>query len=190
MNKYIVGFIFIFILMLPILHPFLAINNPVDSKVMVIEGWIPAESINYVVRICMQNNYEKILITNSQFITSSKTAAMSCKEMLEANGINGSQIFIIPLTRFSNSRTFSYAKSTVAWIMENEPRVRSFNVLTYGTHARKSYILYKKAATDHIQVGIISVPPISYTPRFWFLSLKGTSYVVKNLVGFLYAKVL
>src|SRR6185369_2499744 len=57
------GFILVAVLVVRGVHPFLAVNHPVDSKAMVIEGWLPDYAIEVVVREFNRGNYEKLYVT-------------------------------------------------------------------------------------------------------------------------------
>jgi hypothetical protein len=195
MNKWHYSAVIVSLIMILGLHPFLALNKPVDAKVMVIEGWIPEASLQNAVKIFKAQNYEMIL-TNGGRIKRKNTSngqptyAEQCKYKLLRMGIDERVIIAVPTTKNHRSRTFSYAQSTVEWIRQNRATTKAINIFTLGTHARKSYVLYKKATGKEINVGVISAPPVDYNPLYWYLSNIGIGFVFKNLMGYLQAMIL
>jgi hypothetical protein len=174
------------------LHPFLSLNRPIDAKVLVIEGWLPEEALNYAANIFRNSRYELIL-TNGGNVKSKyssmidSTYADLSKNYLIQMGVDKEQIISIKTKKIRNSKTYNTALSTIDWLITNKKSIKAINVVSLGPHARKSYILYKKAAKGEINVGIISIPPVDYHPFLWCLSLYGIQFVIKNLIGFLYA---
>lgn len=176
------------------LRSFLAINHPVKTNVLVVEGWLPEAALAFAARLYRTQQYA-LLLTNggkasepAPKSTGVSTFAELAKNQLVGMGIDGSQIIEIPTRRVEKSRTFSYARSTVDWLIANRKSIKAFNILSLDAHARKSFVLYKKAAGGHgIEVGIISAPPVEYHPHLWFISVYGVGFVIKNLAGYLYA---
>lgn len=195
MNKWRYSAVIVCLIMILGLHPFLALNKPIDAKVMVIEGWIPETSLQLAVKIFKSQNYEMILTNGGRIGRKNasnrlSTYAERCKYKLVCMGIDEKLIIAIPTATIHRSRTYSYAQSTVAWIRQNRATTKAINIFTLGTHARKSYVLYRKATRKKMDVGIISAPPVDYNPLYWYLSNIGIGFVFKNLMGYLQAMTL
>ncbi len=175
------------------LNPFLAMNQPVNARVMVVEGWLPDESLRYAGDLFRQNKYDLVL-TNGAEIQSGNSAvdgkwkhAERAREFLIRMGIDEKKVIAVRTININGSKTFSAAKSTINWLLQNRKETKSINIISLGAHARKSYVLFHKAANHQINVGIISAPPVEYHPLYWFLSLKGIWFVLKNTAGYIYA---
>ena len=172
------------------LHPFLALNRPVEAKVMVIEGWIPEESLKFAASLFKADHYD-LIITNGGDVRLNNpenfynTYAEMAQNKLMQMGINGNQIIAVRTLKINRSKSYSYARSTVAWLLKNMRATKAVNILTLGAHARKSYVLYKKAAGKALEIGIISAPPVKYDPTFWYFSTYGIGFVLKNFFGYL-----
>ncbi len=174
------------------LHPFLALSRPVKANLMVIEGWIPDRALNYAIKLFKDKQYRWIVTNGGKIIpprtaTPDATYAEQAKKMLILNGISPQKVFAVKTRRINGSKTYSAARATVAWVTKYKAGINAINVLSLDAHARKSYVLYKKAAGDKLNVGVISIPPVAYQSDCWFFSLYGIRFVLKNLVGYLYA---
>jgi hypothetical protein len=102
-------------------------------------------------------------------------------------GIDQEKIVAVKTNVIGRSRTYSYAQSSIQWLMTNRAGLNAVNVISLDAHARKSYVLYKKAADKQIEVGVMACPPVEYESRTWFFSVYGLGFVLKNLIGYLYA---
>jgi hypothetical protein len=174
------------------LHPFLSLNKPVNAKVLVVEGWIPEASLKYAANLFKSEHYELILTNGGKARkkwvgTVENSYADLAKKKLMGMGINENQIIAVRTANTDRSRTYSYAQSTVAWLLKNREPPEPINVLTLGPHARKSYLLFKKAANKQFEVGIISTPPVDYNPYYWYFSIYGIVFVFRNLFGYFFA---
>ena len=178
------------------IYPFLAINHPVQAHVLIIEGWVPMNSIKFAVEEFYKNHYDFILTNGGQINPESSVKSMNeyaaelAKKRLMELGIDGSKIHTVKTTEIYRSRTYSYALDTLEWLMKHKKSIKKVNILTLGSHARKSYVLYQKAANKKVDVGIISTPPVCYNPSYWYISKKGIYSILRNLVGYLYAVIL
>lgn len=178
------------------LHPFLALRRPVEAQVMVIEGWIPRRALVHAVAAFHAGDY-RWMVTNGGQITSIAsqqsygTYARKARQALIGMGIAAQKIIPVAGNHGSNgSKTYRNAKATVDWLRQHKADIKAINIFTLDAHARKSYLLYQKAAQGRLQVGIVPIPPVDYSPDLWFLSIYGIGYVLKNMVGYLYALVL
>ncbi|MCP4745013.1 MAG: hypothetical protein GY874_02575 [Desulfobacteraceae bacterium] len=174
------------------MHPFLAVNKPIDAKVLVIEGWIPQASLKYAIEVFKNQPYELILTNGGKLKDtnknqSTKTYAGLCKDNLIRMGIDENLIIAIPTKNVSSKRTLSYAQSTIDWLRNNRQSTHAVNILTLDAHARKTYVLFKKVSKKQIGIGVISAPATGYNPFYWYFSVKGIGFVIKNFIGYLYA---
>jgi hypothetical protein len=177
------------------IHPFLSLNHPVKADVLIVEGWIPEDSIKFAVQEFHKNHYDFILTNGGQIdpkstVNTGDEYAELTKEHLMEWGIDGNHIHAVKTPKINQSRTYSFALDTIEWLTKHRKSIKAVNVLTLGPHARKSYVLYKKAADKKINVGVISTPPVDYDPSYWYFSVKGIHFVFKDLVGYLYALIL
>ena len=66
--------------------------------------------------------------------------------------------------------------------------MRSFNILTEDTHARRTHLLFEKAFGDDVKVGIIAVRSPDYDARRWWCYSEGVKDVSSEALAYLYAR--
>jgi hypothetical protein len=177
------------------IHPFLAINCPIQANVLIVEGWIPEDSIKLAAEEFQKSRYTLILTNGGEIKQESSVApedeyAELAKERLMKLGIDGNNIHAVKTSKINQSRTYSFALDTIEWLTKNKKSISAINIFTLGPHARKSYVLYKKAADKKMDVGIISTPPVDYNPSYWYFSVEGIKFVLRDLLGYFYALIL
>jgi hypothetical protein len=64
----------------------------------------------------------------------------------------------------------------------------SVNLFTSSAHARRSWLLYKKAFNSETSVGIIGSQPVKYNADKWWKTSEGFRTVISEFVAYLYAR--
>jgi hypothetical protein len=160
--------------------------------VLVVEGWIPKAALAHAAELSQQKHY-KLILTNGGKINNrnrsklERTYAEAARNELIRMDVDEKLIHIVNTPVINKSRTYSYALATIKWLETYCEPVKAINVITLDAHARKSYLLYRKAARNQINVGIIASPPLTYSARYWYFSKQGIGHVLRDLAGYLYA---
>lgn len=181
-----------FILMINLIHPFLARNDPVDGDILVVEGWLPDSALIQSFNEFTNNNYKFLVITGGcqkNFLGKINTfsiAEAAAIKLLDY-GLDEKCLITVSAPPVKRHRTYNSAVTLKNWIRESELDINTINVFTYGVHAKKSQIIYEKALKPNIRVGVISAVPSDYNPKYWFLSIKGINWVLRDFFGYLYA---
>ena len=166
------------------IHPFLAINQPVNGELLVVEGWIPKYALQEAKRIFDTGNYNLIAIVG---ITNRNPEVASYSEKAASyfinNGIDRKKIFVTSADYTTINETKSYAFEFKKQALLNNLNFRRIDVLSIGTHCRKSFIVFKKIFPDD-EVGIISIRPSAYNPQTWWLSTEGWKWVVMDTIKY------
>ena len=178
------------------LQPFLAVNQPVDSKILVVEGWVAPFAIEGAAREFKTGNYDRIYTTGGPvsggggYINDFKTEANIGYGRLREAGIPGQLIQMVPSRVWNRNRTYNSALALRDWFQEHNLQVDRFNVLTEGAHARRTWLLFREAFGPGVKVGIISVPNPDYDPKYWWKYSDGVREVSSEALAYLYAKFL
>lgn len=169
-------------------HDFLAVNRPIGSGLLIIEGWLPPWALDQVHDIVASGHYSQIVFVEYPGSPTFPEARLSDHRSLRAE--LGNQQAPVITVRFAPSghKTYSGALAVKSWSDTQATRVRTADVVTVGVHARKSNFLYRKVLEqDTIEVGIIAAKPRDYDANLWFLSLRGIWLVGRNIVGYSYS---
>lgn len=73
-------------------------------------------------------------------------------------GLDSSLIQAVPGKRVRINRTLSSALAFRDWLETSEIEVKGINIVTMGTHARRTWMTYNKILDKKYQIGIISLP--------------------------------
>ena len=77
---------------------------------------------------------------------------------LMSMGIDSSQIDIIPGQKVSLNRTLTSALAFRDWLKKTDIEVKGINIVTLGTHAERTLMIYNKILDKKYEIGIISLP--------------------------------
>ena len=182
----------VFFLMINLIHPFLARNDPLDSDILVVEGWLPDSALIQSIQEFTNNNYKLLIITggyqnNYSGVTETSSVVESAATKLLVHGLEEKFLIKVQAPLVKKHRTYNSALALRNWIREYKADVGTINIFTYGVHAKKSQVLYKKALGSNVSVGVISAVPSDYDPKYWFLSITGIHWVLQDFLGYLYA---
>ena len=195
------GRIFVFLLLLIVgvrgvlqIHPFLAMTKPVETRVMVVEGWISVPSIEMAAKTFQDGDYEMLLTVGGPFRESVSTdrlnyAQVTANQFIEL-GIAEEKVHPVPSGSPRRDRTYTSAATLRDWLEENGIAVSTLNVMTEGLHARRSRLMFQKAFGKDVSIGVISIPDLNYEPNRWWRYSEGFKGVISEGAAYIYARFL
>jgi len=178
------------------IQPFLAKTQRVNTNVLVVEGWVHEYAIHAAAKEFAAGSYHKIYTTggpvlgNGGYVNDFNTSASVGAELLKKDGMPGELIQMVPSRVAGRDRTYSSAVALRDWFRGHGMTVGSINVLTEGTHARRTQLLFQKALGSGVAVGIISVPDPDYDAKHWWRSSEGVREVLDESIAYLYARII
>src|SRR5450756_1159918 len=163
----------------PNVQPFLAQTRRLDTKVLVVEGWIRTFGLKAAVQEIQSGRYTKVYTTGGPIAGSDgatnvyNTSASVGAEWLVRAGVPADLVQMVPSQVAGRDRTYSSARALREWFRTNNLTVTSVNVLTEDVHARRTRLLFQEAFGKTTEIGIIAVPNPDYDPKRWwrYLSL-------------------
>jgi uncharacterized SAM-binding protein YcdF (DUF218 family) len=175
-------------------YPFLAVTQPVNADVLVVEGWVRKYAIQAAVDEYKSGDYRRVFTTggpvtgNGGYVNDYQTAASVGADLLSKAGLPGDVLQMVPCHVIGRDRTYSSAIALRDWFHEHNLQIRSLNIVTEGAHARRTRLLFERALGRDVNVGIISVPSPDFDARHWWYYSEGLEEVVQEGVSYLYAK--
>jgi hypothetical protein len=176
------------------IYGFLAVNYPLRQGVLVVEGWIPKETLGDSVHTFNSGKYQYLVVlggpiqeTGSVHAYPSTYADLAAAR-LEQLGLDPKKLIKINVPPVSSERTLTGAAEVKHWLERSGTNVCCVDIFTVGVHARKSWILSRYALGDTYRVGIIAGPEPEFDPKYWLVSARGSLLVVRNLAGYAYYK--
>jgi hypothetical protein len=175
------------------IQPFLAQTRRVDTKVLVVEGWVHEYACRAAWEEFQAGHYDKIYTTGGPVVGSGNylnvynTSASVGAELLVKVGLPAGLVQMVPSYVNGRDRTYSSALALREYFRTNGVPVKSFNVLTEDAHARRTRMLFQRAFGPDAQVGIISVPDPDYDPVRWWRYSEGVREVLGENIAWVYA---
>src|SRR6266568_9571444 len=129
-------------------YPFLAVNQPVDGEILIVEGWIGTEVLNQAAAEFARGKYRKLLVARPVYDNGRTYLHGRVSDdyfLLIKNGVPRESLDTVFYLASQRDRTYHSALAVKAWFVENGAFPKSFNVATMGAHARRSWLLYQEA---------------------------------------------
>lgn len=114
---------------------------------------------------------------------------MALLELKEC-GVPSDKLIPIMVEDSEKQRTFEIAVAAKRALQERGIKPTSVNVLTRGSHARRSQMVFAKVFGEEAEVGIISWAPEGSHQGPWWLSSRRAEELIKETVGFLFEALL
>ena len=178
------------------IYPFLAVTHRVDTKVLVVEGWVPDPVIQAAIHEFKSGSYERVFSTGGPvewsggYTSDDDTSAIWGFGRLRRGGIASGLVQMVPARVVGRDRTYSSAVALKDWLREHRLSVQSINVVTEDVHARRTRLLFHEAFGKGVTVGIIAVPNPDYDSRHWWRYSEGVREVIGESIAYGYARFL
>jgi len=175
------------------IHSFLAITDPVPADVLIIEGWIPPDTVRQAAAEFRQGGYHQLIVLRPIFDDADKYQSGRYNgdfiaNLLIENGVpKDEETTLFPVVA-QKDRTYHSALVARQWLADHGMVVKSLDVATLGPHARRSRLLYEKAFGDDVEIGIIALFNREYDPAHWWRTSEGVREVVGETIAYFYAK--
>src|SRR6059058_4041270 len=149
-------------------HPFLAVTDRVNTKVLVVEGAMERYALRAGAEEFKNGSYKRIFTTGGPangdggYVNDYFTSASVGAEILKNFGVPYDLVQMVPSRVIERERTYSSAVALRDWFHDHNLAILSFNVLTEGCHARRTQLLYQEAFGKKVTVGIIAVSNPDY----------------------------
>jgi hypothetical protein len=177
-------------------YPFLAVTDRVDTKVLVLEGWLPDYTrIDPVIREFNSGHYELIVVTGGptprrELLGDFANYPDLAKAILEKRGIDPNVIVAVPSLGVARDRTYASAVALRHWLEARRPPIMAFNLFTLGAHGRRSRLMFQEALGNGINIGIISSGDLRFDGARWWTSSAGVREILSEALAYLYARLI
>ena len=176
-------------------HPFLALNDPIPGGLLVVEGWLPDYALEETIAEFRRDHSGKIFVTGGPIdhgapLAEYKSSAELCAAALVRLGLETNVVQAVPAPKVRRDRTYASAVTLKYWLNQHGIGQTNINVISIGTHARRSRLLFGKAFGNGYRIGIICIKDQSYDSKRWWESSAGVRTVIGETIAYGYARVL
>ena len=175
------------------IYSFLAQNEPVGARFLVIEGWLAPEELDQAVKSFKKGHYERIITTGGPisgwpelFIKSDY--ANVAANYLVMRGVSRDSIIVVPTPASSQERTFLSAVTLRESVRKLGVNLDAIDIFSSGAHSRRSRLLFQMALGPKVRVGILAAQPAYYDPEAWWRASNGVEEIIFQSIGLLWVK--
>jgi uncharacterized SAM-binding protein YcdF (DUF218 family) len=175
-------------------YPFLATNRPIETDVLLVEGWVPDTVMNQAAAEFKHGHYRQLVVLRSSYgeAQSQYVPATAMRDyiarLLMRYGVPQESLGTLYFPAAERDRTYHAALAARDWFAEAAVPATSFNVLTEGPHARRSMLLFRKAFGNATTIGVIPLVDPRYDPKHWWRTSEGVREVTGETIAYVYAK--
>jgi hypothetical protein len=110
-------------------------------------------------------------LNNTEYVFKSRNGIQRIRNNINSNaelaklqlinlGIDSSRITAVPAEKVIMNRTLTSALAFRDWLGSKRIDVRGINIISMGTHSRRTWMTYNRILNEKYEIGIISVPEI------------------------------
>jgi hypothetical protein len=114
---------------------------------------------NSVYEISRQNKKRRVL-------NNFNSNAESTRNILLAKGMDSSRVIAVPGEGVKINRTLTSALAVSEWLKKSSLKVEGINIVSIGTHSRRTWLTYNKVLKKSYKIGIISLPDYKHNYSF------------------------
>jgi uncharacterized SAM-binding protein YcdF (DUF218 family) len=180
------------ILLVKNLYTFLAQNESVGARVLVVEGWLDSWELDQAIEAFRKGKYERIVTTGGMAsglgISPDANYADLAAEYLENHGVSSNFIAAVPAPRSAQERTFLSAVMFRESAKQLGITLDAVDIFSSGPHARRSRLLFQMALGQKVRVGILAARPGGFDSKAWWRSSNGVEQMFFQSFGFVWVK--
>jgi hypothetical protein len=175
------------------IYSFLAPNDPVGARVLVVEGWLAPEELNQAIQIFKRGGYERVVTTGGPIsgwpeLSIHSNYAKMAADYLAQHGVPRSAIIFVPTPQSAQERTFLSAVVRRDSAHQLGIPLDAIDLFSSGAHSRRSRLLFQMAFGQKVRIGILAGRPGDYDPEAWWRASSGVESIVFQSVGLLWVK--
>ncbi len=177
-------------------HPFLAVT---DSKpggagaILVLEGWTSDYVVAEAAKEFDRGKYDGFYVTGGPMEKGAPLSEYKDQASLGAAALKAMRpdlanvVIPVPGPGVKDDRTFASACALRDWLAAHGKSPKRLNLVSFGTHARRSWYYFRKAFGKDVEVGVISIQDESYEPARWWTTSYGFRVVTSEVIAYFYS---
>ena len=163
------------------------------ARTLVVEGWIDRAELRHAAAAARKGRYDRVLTTGGPIepeidLGDRKNLAARAAAELRAIGLTDLPVIAVPAPASAQDRTYLSAVMVREWVAQNDPALASLDLYSAGVHARRSWLVYRMAFGDAVEVGVLSAPPTHYDPPRWWTTSTGVKTVIGEAISLAWTK--
>lgn len=171
---------------------FLAIDEPVGSEYLVIEGWLGKQELQQAYRIFDDRDYRLAIVSGGpitdEFNSGPPNFAERARSYLLSIGFPEEKLVAAPAPYAAQVRTFVSAVVVRDWFTDQNIVLESLDVFSGDVHSRRSRDMYRLVFGEKVEIGVYASRPDKFDLNRWWQSSDAAKSVAAELLGWLVVK--
>jgi uncharacterized SAM-binding protein YcdF (DUF218 family) len=161
---------------------------PADG--LVVEGWIGIQGV-LAAKAEFEHGGYRYIVTSGAFSGNRWDSrrwnyATEAGELLVRFGVPADQVIVAAAPDSESHRTFGAAIAVRQALQKRELHPAALNIFTFGSHSRRSRLVFAKAMSPSTAVGTISWAPTGFHDGSWWKSSERSLDLIKETIGYLF----
>lgn len=185
--------LFTCVLVMRNIYPFLAQNEPIGARILVVEGWLGPAELDQAVHAFKKGGYERVVTTGGPILgwpelSIHASYARIAADYLAQHGVPRDMILVVPTPPSAQDRTFLSAVVLRNSAQQLGMNLDAIDLFSAGAHARRSRLLFQMAFGPEVRVGVLAARPTEYDPDAWWRASSGMESMVLQSIGMIWVK--
>lgn len=169
---------------------FLASTHRVPAEVLVVEGWIGREGVRAAGQEFGLHGYRYVVTSGGPTVERweerrSTYAELAARELIRS-GVPEDKIIVAPAKETERQRTYESAVAVWRALRARAIQPKALDVFSYGTHARRTRLVFAKVFASESNVGMIGWAPLNDEAAPWWRSSDRAKELLTETVGYAY----
>ena len=163
------------------------------ARILVVEGWLDEAELDQAIAAFRRGRYERVVATGGpieswQSFYPWQSYAERAVDHLRRHGLAGVAISAVPAPASAQDRSFLSAVVLREWARKTGVALDAVDLFSAGVHARRSWLVYRMALGEGVQVGVLSARPKEYDPERWWKTSAGAKSVIGESLSLIWTK--
>jgi len=170
-------------------HGLLAVTAPAkNATLLVVEGWLSEAELDAAAAIFQAGGYTELAVTGGPIedwasLHGYASFADRAADYLRTRDLPIERVVAVSAPASAQDRTFLTAVALRDWLVAEALAVTALDVVSSGTHARRTRRLFRAALGPSVDVGIFAVTPSGYDAERWWTTSVGVKAVLGESIG-------
>lgn len=163
------------------------------ARTLIVEGWLDGSELQQAVAAARRGRYERVLTAGGPIdplvdAGAWKNYALRSADRLRANGLTDVPIVAVPAPASAQDRSYLSAVMVREWAKREGLALDAVDLYSAGVHARRSWLVYRMAFGDRVEVGVLAARPHEYDAQRWWTSSTGAKTTLGELLSLVWTK--
>lgn len=163
------------------------------ARTLIVEGWLDGSELQQAVAAARRGRYERVLTAGGPIdplldAGGWKNYALRSADRLRAAGLTEVPIIAVPAPASAQDRSYLSAVMVREWAKGEGLALDAVDLYSAGAHARRSWLVYRMAFGERVEVGVLAARPHEYDAQRWWTSSAGAKTTLGELLSLAWTK--